>query len=400
MASPPLVAVVDTSPGPGGAVTSVLALEESVRARGMRTVVIARVPSAVRAMAPNLEVIDLGADDLSAVHGRAYVAREAERARKLLRLCRKLRPSVLLANNTPPANLAAYVTAPLLGVPLAQYVRGPFHCSRLASACLARASRIFTVGHGAARCVATSNVEFSRVQEGLREHAWPTPRRADAHHWLWCSALVGWKGLPLALEAYRRAALQESLPPLEVCFARTDGKHPDTVPLPSTIPPGVILHELPPDLDGIRARCQVYLHTALAPEPFGRSILEAMAAGLCPLVPDHGESAPLVDPGRTGLEYRACDPDALAVRLVELARRPEHARLLGEAASEAARSYRAATIFGPVADQLLQLAHPRGARSGLRDAPKLHAPANLEDPWFSLNPRLPWRSNPKRRVSS
>ena len=84
-----------------------------------------------------------------------------------------------------------------------------------------------------------------------------------------------------------------------------------------------------------------------------------------------------MDPGRTGLEYRACDPDALADRLVELARRPEHARLLGDAASEAARNYRAATIFGPVADQLLQLAHLRGARSGLRDAPKLHAPANL-----------------------
>ena len=74
MASPPLVAVVDTSPGPGGAVTSILALEESVRARGMRTVVIARVPSAFRDLAPNLHVIDLGADDLSAVRGRAYAA--------------------------------------------------------------------------------------------------------------------------------------------------------------------------------------------------------------------------------------------------------------------------------------------------------------------------------------
>jgi hypothetical protein len=335
-------------------------------------------------MAPNLEVIDLGADDLSAVRGRAYGAREAERARRLLRLGRKLRPSVLLANNTPPANLGAYLAAPLLGVPLAQYVRGPFHCSRLASACLSRASRIFTVGEGAARCVATSNIEFFRIQEGLREHAWPSRRRADAHRWLWCSALVGWKGLPLALEAYRRAALHASLPPLEVCFARTDETHPDAVPLPSAIPQGVILRELPPELDAIRARCEVYLHTALAPEPFGRSILEAMAAGLCPLVPDHGESAPLVDPGRTGLDYRACDPDALAVRLVELARRPGHARLLGDAASEAARNYRAATIFGPVADQLLQLAHLRGTHDRLCDAPKLQALTDLEDPCPSV----------------
>jgi len=361
MAPPPLVTVVDTSPGPGGAVTSILALEESLRECGLRTVVIARVPSAFRTLAPNLEVIDLGADDLSAVRGRAYAAREAERARRLLRLCRKLRPSVLLANNTPPVNLAAYVVAPLLGVPLAQYVRSPFHCSRLASACVARANRIFTVGQGAARCVAASNVEFSPVQEGLRDDAWPTLRRADSHHWLWCSALVGWKGLPLALEAYRRAALRETLPPLEVCFARTDGMHPDAAAVPPTIPDGVILHELPPDLDAIRARCQVYLHTALVPEPFGRSILEAMAAGLCPIVPDHGESAPLVDPGRTGLDYQACDADALAVRLVELARRPERARLLGDAASEAARNYRASRVFGPVADQLLQLAHLRGA---------------------------------------
>jgi len=321
MASPPLVAVVDTSPGPGGAVTSILALDESVRARGMRTVVIARAPSAFRDLAPNLDVIDLGADDLSAVHGGAYAAREAERARRLLGLCRKLRPSVLLANNTPPVNLAAYVVAPLLRLPLAQYVRGPFHCSRLAKACLGRANRIFAVGHGAARCVAKANVEFSRVQEGLRERAWPTPRRADAERWLWCSALVGWKGLPLAFEAYRRAALRESLPPLEVCFARPDGKHPDTAPLPSTIPRGVVLHEL---------------------------------------------------------------PDALAFHMVELARRPEHARMLGDAAREAARNYRAATIFGPVADQLLRLAHPRGARDGLRDSSKLPPPADLEDPCPSV----------------
>jgi len=170
--------------------------------------------------------------------------------------------------------------------------------------------------------VAKANVEFSRVQEGLRERAWPTPRRTDAERWLWCSALVDWKGLPLAFEAYRRAALRESLPPLDVCFARPDGKHP--------------------------------------------------------------ESAPLVESGRTGLEYRACDPGALAFHMVELARRPEHARMLGDAAREAARNYRAATIFGPVADQLLRLANPRGARDGLRDSSKLPPPADLEDPCPSV----------------
>jgi hypothetical protein len=342
--SRPTVAVVDTSGGPGGAMTSAAALCSLVRARGGDAVVIARCPDAYAALAPDDDVIALGRDSPRAVRGAAYFAREAGRAVRLRGLLRALDADVVIANNSPPLNLAAYPASRALGIPLIQYARGPFLPSPWMSPWVSGASARFAVGSGAAASFAALGVSCEPVVEGLRRDAWPRERSGEG--WLWSSALLRWKGLPLALRAYRYASARAPVPRFEVCYAPVSVASEDAAPVP-VAPPGARLHELPDDLDALRASCLVYVHSSLIAEPFGRSILEAMAAGLCAVVPAHEASSLVVD-GVSGMTYRPNDAADLGEKLLWCARHPRAAARMGATARRRAERFDAARAFAPV----------------------------------------------------
>lgn len=76
-----------------------------------------------------------------------------------------------------------------------------------------------------------------------------------------------------------------------------------------------------PDVAAALADADFYVHTCPV-EPFGLSVLEALAAGLPVLVPDRGGAGALVSDGVTGFRYRAGDADDLALGLARLSRAP------------------------------------------------------------------------------
>jgi glycosyltransferase involved in cell wall biosynthesis len=80
------------------------------------------------------------------------------------------------------------------------------------------------------------------------------------------------------------------------------------------------------------ADADLFLHTCPV-EAFGLAVLEAMAVGLVPLVPDQGGAAALVNDGVTGFTFRAGDVEHLAARLIELKNAP--ANLLNRIAAGA-----------------------------------------------------------------
>ncbi len=354
---PPLLLVHDESPGLGGSITSLGALVPFLVRSGWIVEVAAMQPEGWEGEGIVPHLLSRRGER---IQGAGYFARETRRALDLGRICRRLRPDVLLANNGPTANLATHLAGWATGVPVAQYVRGPFPVSRLAGRVLRSSGAVFTVGDECTRMAAAVGCTgVAQVEEGLDPDRWPAARDPRAREWLWNSALVGWKGLPLLLDAYR--ALGADASPLQLCFATLPAGHPDAVDAPELLPPGVTPRRSPPDLDAVRSRCSVYVHTALRPEPFGRSLLEAMAAGLCPVAPDAGTPGRLVRHMENGLLYPEGSAAGLEGALRRVAADPGLCARLGARAAADAMVYRSDRVFQPI---LAGLERVRASRTG------------------------------------
>ena len=77
---------------------------------------------------------------------------------------------------------------------------------------------------------------------------------------------------------------------------------------------------------------------SVAPETFGRAVIEAFACGLPVIASRRGALAELVDDGRTGLLFDPDSPDELAARLRWAESHPRELAQLGERARDAWRA--------------------------------------------------------------
>jgi glycosyltransferase involved in cell wall biosynthesis len=75
----------------------------------------------------------------------------------------------------------------------------------------------------------------------------------------------------------------------------------------------------------------IVVHASTAPEPFGLSIVEAMACGRAVIVSDAGGAREIVTPGVDALIHGPGDSAELAARIVDLVRNPDLRHRLGEA---------------------------------------------------------------------
>jgi glycosyltransferase involved in cell wall biosynthesis len=94
------------------------------------------------------------------------------------------------------------------------------------------------------------------------------------------------------------------------------------------------------DIPDVMAALDLYVHPTTEPEPFGMTVLEAMAAGKAVIAADHGGPREIIVPGETGLLVRPRDPRALADAILEVLAEPERRHAMGEAGRR-----RAATDF-------------------------------------------------------
>ena len=85
------------------------------------------------------------------------------------------------------------------------------------------------------------------------------------------------------------------------------------------------------DIANYVALLEIQIHASIAPEPFGRVLLEGMALSK-PLVASGGGAVPeIVVDGSTGLLFEPGDPEALATALRTLLRDPTRATAMGHA---------------------------------------------------------------------
>lgn len=92
------------------------------------------------------------------------------------------------------------------------------------------------------------------------------------------------------------------------------------------------------DIPRLMKLCDVVVHTSVAPEPFGRVIVEGLLAR-CPVVATcAGGAAEIIEDGKTGMLVSPGDSEQLAHALNRLLSHPDEAQAMAEAGHRMARS--------------------------------------------------------------
>lgn len=90
------------------------------------------------------------------------------------------------------------------------------------------------------------------------------------------------------------------------------------------------------DIPTVLAAIDLLAHTSVSPEPFGRVIVEAMAAGRPVITPAEGGGIEIVVDGVTGRWFEPRDAHSLAQAIIDLVTHPEAAHAMGRTGRERA----------------------------------------------------------------
>ncbi len=238
----------------------------------------------------------------------------------------------------PGIDMPLYIVKRLLHWKVIQFVHGNSASSRSIGYCFSIAEHVFylpttrnsilsallcylspSMEQTCATTLAEKTVLSSRFHtfiNGIPESRWPTRCHAPEPRLFWAASLLKWKGLDLLVEALRMSESQIQLAST-LCYIR-----PKDIDLPISMAPveapNTAWFEDPNNLDEIRAQSSIFVSTSVN-EPFGLSILEALAAGLCVVIPQDGAfwDQELIH-GVNCIKYKAGDSTSLSNALVTL----------------------------------------------------------------------------------
>ena len=263
------------------------------------------------------------------------------------------RAQLLVGASGPGVDLALYFAKALFKGKIIQLIHGPVAVSRTIGRCLLFADRIFCLESArtsveSAVAVVGGSLEgrvdkCSTFVNGLPDDAWPTPSGTQEVAVLWAASLLKWKGMETLMTALEQFEARNR-PQTHICYIR-----PKEASLPVSQAPismdKVVWHESPDELDRIRSGCSVFVSTSYQ-EPFGLSILEALAAGLCVLIPEDGAywDRMLTD-GVNCVKYEPANPQSLARKLRLLKVAPQLLGKIGREGQKVAEKYRASSCY-------------------------------------------------------
>jgi len=282
--------------------------------------------------------------------GRNVATRTLPLTWRLYRAIRAVRPDVVHINDAVFLNRPAIAAAWLAGAPVICHVRSlrPFEFwdrvwartvrrfvfisrwvadDQVAQGIPAAKGRLIHNGVDLARYARLPDRQSARGALGL-----PVDRPIVAV----LGRLVAWKGQDLFLHAMRRVvdavpnALGLIVGETEV-YSRDFGPRLQALAAELALGEAVRFTGYQADVPTVLAAIDVLAHTSVAPEPFGRTMVEAMAAGRPVVAPAEGGCLDIVVDGVTGLLYKPRDPEALAQAIVRLLRDPQMAETMGAA---------------------------------------------------------------------
>ncbi len=275
----------------------------------------------------------------------------------LLARLRYGRFDIALGASGPGVDLALYLLKPLLGFRLVQLIHGPVAQSRTIGRCLNAANEnhyLVSTKDSLRTALATipgtspelEAPRFHVMGNGLPENNWPARCQNERPVIFWAASLLKWKGLDTLLDALKHIEINQR-PETHICFIR-----PKNIRLPISKAPvkieSVHWHENPEHLDELRAAASIFVSTSKS-EPFGLSILEAMSAGHCVLIPADGAYwDQILKDGIDCIKYKPDDAQDLALKLQTISHDMNFVRTLGSAAIKVTDNYRAETCYANI----------------------------------------------------
>ncbi len=282
------------------------------------------------------------------------------------------RINTMIGISGPGVDMALYGCQKVVKRRLLQFIHGPVPCSRSVGYCLTQADRVYyltsalpsiqqVINHYCNSWLPDtpddvlsqhllSSDTFHPFNNGLGRSQWPTPTRFATYDLFWAASLLKWKGLDTLIDALRLLPNHTALKS-HICFIR-----PHHISLPQSQAPvsvaGVTWYDQPDHLDRIRASCGIFVSTS-EHEPFGLSILEALAAGLCVVIPQDGAywDQQLCN-NVNCVKYPPNCSISLARTLMQLVSQPDIVRSIGHAGRHYAEHYRAETSYRPIVQYL------------------------------------------------
>jgi glycosyltransferase involved in cell wall biosynthesis len=261
---------------------------------------------------------------------------------------------IALGASGPGVDLALYIAKPLLGYRLIQLVHGPVAASRTIGRCLQYADEIhYLPSSGDSLLTALAKAGATRSQfpndrfhiliNGLPESLWPSPCQYRRPIIFWAASLLKWKGLQTLIDSLRYLDTTVR-PQTHICYIRPIDTSLPVSQAPFVLP-RVYWHENPDNIDQLRSKANIFVSTSRN-EPFGLSILEALAAGHCALIPQDGAYwDQVLTNGVTCIKYKADDALDLAFKLRWLSQNIRLVEFIGKAAAALALQYTAKRTY-------------------------------------------------------
>jgi len=277
--------------------------------------------------------------------------------------------SLTVGASGPGVDMALYLCRLLFRFPIMQLVHGPVGCSRSIGYCLAKANFLFYLSSSRHSLVKTLSHYFaSQTQSesshtmaqlylasrhcmvfdnGLVKSQWPSGCQTKTPVLFWSASLLKWKGLDTFVASLKLLP-NGSLNQCNICFIR-----PKNIKLEVSVAPvsikGVQWYQQPNDLDAIRASSNIYVSTSTN-EPFGLAILEALAAGMCVIIPnDDAYWDQVLTHDFNCLKYQADDVESLRAAIITASTNMDLVRRLGRKAKLISASYKAERCYQQIA---------------------------------------------------
>ncbi|MFL0805339.1 MAG: glycosyltransferase family 4 protein [Agarilytica sp.] len=298
-----------------------------------------------------------------AEHGMLFYLKHVWIALRVMALIVMLRGRItLMGASGPGVDMAIYLVKTLLGSPVIQLVHGPVAKSKTICRCFCLADQVLYLP-STLDSIRTSlstqlrenevNMEVQRsayqtMNNGISDAQWPskTKNKFDAPHVFWAASLLRWKGINVLAGALSRFN-QDITPPTTLCYINPNTTNHEISTLPLHIH-RLELYENPENLDKLRAQCNIFISTSKK-EPFGLSILEAMAAGLCIVIPRDGAFwDKILKDGVDCIKYAPNDSVDLYAKLLYLQKNIGEAKTLSEKSVLIAQNYRAEETYKPI----------------------------------------------------